>query len=544
VICSAALCASLSLSILYFTGGKMNLTMVMLPTLIFILGVSGCVHIVNYYRKASTMGYGLRSADQAMKDAYYPVTLSALTTAAGMASLGVSRVTPIRLFGFYSAISVIASLVVVLLVLPAALYLLKGRISRWFSNQGKMNKRERATGVSRSTSIIVNWVCRSHTMVVIPVLIGVTLLGVGIARLQASVKIQSRFHSRAKILQDYEWLENHIGPMVPMEIVISFNPESVLPLWEKMQIVKKIESAVKQTTEVNASLSVASFEPSISKGTSFSSRVKARTKKEKWLKEFDAFEEGNLVRVRGDISNWRISLRVAALNQIDYGEFLETVHLNVDNQLEHLGQHGVTARLTGGIPLVYKAQHQILSDLLVSFVTAFLFISIIMIFVLKSPRSGLVAMVPNVFPPLVVFGAMGWLGRPIEIGSVMTASVALGIAVDDTIHFLTWYQRGTSEGLSRYKSIRFAFEHCAKAMIDTSLICGLGVAPFLFGIFMPTVNFATLLIVMLFTALLGDLILLPAILAGPAGILFRLKKKSATKNAKPQAEASKIRLNA
>jgi predicted RND superfamily exporter protein len=139
---------------------------------------------------------------------------------------------------------------------------------------------------------------------------------------------------------------------------------------------------------------------------------------------------------------------------------------------------------------------------------------------------------------------MGWLGRPIEIGSVMTASVALGIAVDDTIHFLTWYQRGTSEGLSRYKSIRFAFEHCAKAMIDTSLICGLGVAPFLFGIFMPTVNFATLLIVMLFTALLGDLILLPAILAGPAGILFRLKKKSATKNAKPQAEASKIRLNA
>jgi predicted RND superfamily exporter protein len=223
-------------------------------------------------------------------------------------------------------------------------------------------------------------------------------------------------------------------------------------------------------------------------------------------------------------------LRVAALNDIDYGGFLETVNQNVRNQLEYLNQPGVSAVLTGGIPLVYKAQHQIMSDLLISFITAFLFISIILIFVLKSVRSGLVAMVPNVFPPLVVFGAMGWMGKKIEIGSVMTASVALGIAVDDTIHFLTWFRRGTMEGLSRYKSIRFAFEHCAKAMIDTSLICGLGVAPFLFGVFMPSVNFATLLIVMLFTALLGDLILLPALLAGPAGILFRVKKNKKAVN--------------
>ena len=137
-------CAAMSLAILYFTGGKMNLTMVMLPTLTFVLGVSGCVHMVNYYRKASTMGFGLRSADQAMQDAAYPVTLSAVTTAIGLLSLGVSRVTPIRLFGFYSALSVIASVVVVLVVMPAALHLLKGRISRWFSPQGK--KRQTGTG--------------------------------------------------------------------------------------------------------------------------------------------------------------------------------------------------------------------------------------------------------------------------------------------------------------------------------------------------------------------------------------------------------------
>ena len=120
---------------------------------------------------------------------------------------------------------------------------------------------------------------------------------------------------------------------------------------------------------------------------------------------------------------------------------------------------------------------------------------------------------------------MGWLGYSIEIGSVMTASVALGIAVDDTLHFLTWFRRGTSEGLSRYSSIRYAFEHCAKAMIDTSLICGLGALPFVFGVFMPTIKFAMMLTILLLVSLLGDLILLPAILAGPAGKLFCLERK-------------------
>ena len=157
-------------------------------------------------------------------------------------------------------------------------------------------------------------------------------------------------------------------------------------------------------------------------------------------------------------------------------------------------------------------------------------------FVLKSIRAGLIAMVPNIFPPVVVFGTMGWLGYSIEIGSVMTASVALGVAVDDTIHFLTWFRRGTKNGLSRYASIRFAFQHCAKAMIDTSLICGLGVFPFLFSIFMPTAKFALMMGVLLLTALVGDLFLLPAILAGSAGKLFAKKNfpKSMLKKGRQQ----------
>ena len=525
VLLFSGICSAISLSILYWTGGEMNLTMIMLPTLTFILGVSGCVHMVNYYRKAAMLGYGMRAADQAMSEGMYPIFMSSITTAVGLLSLATSSVKPIQAFGFYVACGIIASTFVVLLVLPSALYQLRGRISKRFATDGAMQKRERTTGVSRSTSSLLNWVCRRHGWVVLPVLFTVVVLSLGIFKLKASVKLQNRFASRTKIIADYRWLEDRLGPLVPMEVEIRFDPSVKLSRWEQMQLVQSIERTVKRSTDVNATLSAATFEPYVPSGRSVMDRVNRQAKIDLWNENFDSLIDAKLVYVNNGENYWRISLRVAALNDIDYGDFLETVTLNVNQQIDHFRIDGVSAKLTGGIPLIYKAQHQILRDLMVSFLTAFLIITLLMIIVLRSVQAGIVAMVPNVFPPLVVFGAMGWFDFSIAMGSVMTASVALGIAVDDTLHFLTWYRRGTVEGLSRFASIRHAFEHCAKAMIDTSVICSLGVAPFLFGVFMPTAKFAALLMIMLMTALPGDLILLPAMLAGPVGILFRLRRK-------------------
>ncbi len=524
VLVFSVYCAAISLAILFYTGGRMNLTMVMLPTLTFIMGVSASVHMANYYRKALALGMGQLAADAAVNDGGWPVMLSSLTTAVGLMSLGTSQVVPIKLFGLYSALGVLCGLPVVLLVMPAAMYMCHGTV---IGRDPKkfIAKREQVSGVSRNTSIVVNWVCRSHWWVVIPSLAALVALSIGITKLKASVKLQNRFAARTQILQDYNWLENNLGPLVPMEVVLRFGKENELSLWQQMELVAAVESGIERTTAVNATYSAATFRPPVSRGSGVVGKMRKKLVINKWENELYSLENANLMRRKKDENLWRISLRVAALNDIDYGEFLKSVQRNVDNQLWHFQQPGLSVVLTGGIPLVYQAQHQILYDLAKSFCTAFIIITFILIFVLGNIRAGLIAMIPNVFPPLVVFGAMGWLGFAIEIGSVMTASVALGIAVDDTIHFLTWYRRGTEEGKSRYKSIQFAFDHCAKAMIDTSLICGFGVAPFLFSVFMPTVRFSQLMCVLLMTALAGDLILLPAILAGPAGILFRLKSR-------------------
>ncbi len=175
---------------------------------------------------------------------------------------------------------------------------------------------------------------------------------------------------------------------------------------------------------------------------------------------------------------------------------------------------------TGMVPLVYKTQRQLLISLNQSIFWATVLIAIVMMFLLKSPMAGLISMIPNVFPIVIIFGALGWLGIKVDIGIMMSASVALGVAVDDTIHFLTWFRRGIKIGLGRIQAVMLAYDRCATAMLQTTLIGGLGLAVFATSTFTPTQQFGYLMISMLGAALIGDLLLLPALLASPLGVFF------------------------
>lgn len=211
----------------------------------------------------------------------------------------------------------------------------------------------------------------------------------------------------------------------------------------------------------------------------------------------------------------------------------------------------ITTMYTGIIPIVYKAQRSLLQSLIESIGLAFVMISLVMMLLLrdwKSPvgpnnllniRGGMISMLPNVFPIVMVFGFMGhmnrWYGGTadcflVDIGSMMTASVAMGVAVDDTIHFLNWYRYALDKGLPRKKAIKEAYARVATAMTQTTLIGGFGLSAFALSTFTPTQRFGVLMLILLVMALVGDLILLPALLAGPLGKYFGKER--------PQAEGS------
>lgn len=183
--------------------------------------------------------------------------------------------------------------------------------------------------------------------------------------------------------------------------------------------------------------------------------------------------------------------------------------------------------VTGGVPVVYKAQNQLLDDLKVSFLTAFLIIGLILVCLFRSFRCGLLAVYPSLLPVIFVFGIVGWIDLRVEMGTMLTGSAALGIAVDNTVHFITWYRIGHQRGMDRKEATRLAYRKCGSAMFQTSSVCSLGLVTYMISPFIPTIYFSFFMCALLFSALFSDLTVLPAILLSGWGKIFLRSVKPA-----------------
>lgn len=179
---------------------------------------------------------------------------------------------------------------------------------------------------------------------------------------------------------------------------------------------------------------------------------------------------------------------------------------------------------TGVVPIVYKAQRTLLDSLIESTFWSFITITPLMMFISRSIWGGLVAMLPNVLPVLMVFGGMGWLKIEVDVGSMMTASIALGVAVDDTIHYLNWYREELDRLKDRKLAILAAYKHCATPTFQAAIISGLGLSVFALSTFTPTQRFGYLMLVILWMGVVAELIFFPALLAGPLGVVFKPRK--------------------
>jgi predicted RND superfamily exporter protein len=188
---------------------------------------------------------------------------------------------------------------------------------------------------------------------------------------------------------------------------------------------------------------------------------------------------------------------------------------------------GFSAKYTGMVPLVYKTQHELINGLTSSLVMAFFLIAFVFVVILRSAPAALIAMLPNIFPVVVIFGYMAWAGILVDVGTMMTASVALGVAVDDTMHYLTWFSEGVATGMKPKEAALNAYRRCAPAMTQSTLIAGLGLFSFAFSTFVPTQRFGILMLAILSVALIGDLIFLPALLTcKPFGRFFLRRRLS------------------
>lgn len=497
----------LCLTLVYYWGIPMNAILILMPPLIFVLTIAAGVHLVNYYLDESSLRDVQGATQRAILAGWFPSVLAAATTAIGLASLLVSRVEPIRAFGGFATVGVLSTLILLFLVLP-------GVMERWPQSADANHPRAR-----RLDDFWARWsqfVIRRASIICVIALLLMVALGWGLRRVETSVKLRDLFSPRDRILADYAWLEDHIGPMVPVEVVVHFRADSRMTFAHRLQLVEAVAARVGELADVGGVMSAVTFALPAREGGGarqvfWTSVNRSRFRRARYLYEDTSRQ------------SWRVAARVPALSDLEYGQFLDRLKSQVAPVTDAFSRQagepiGVT--VTGAIPLIYQTQRILLSDLIRSFVAAFAIVGVMMMIVLRSVRAGLLVMIPNVFPTILVFGLMGWLRIPIDIGSVMTASIALGISVVDTVHFLTWFRREVSAGRAPLAAVRRAYSHCATAMMQTSLICGVGMLVFVFTSFVPASRFAWMVFVLLMAALAGDLVILPAILAGPLGRQF------------------------
>jgi predicted RND superfamily exporter protein len=676
VLCSATSAAA-ALAVIWATGETVDAIVLSMPSLVYVLAISGAVHFINYYKDAAQ--HGLNGAtERAVAHAIKPAILCSVTTAIGLLSLWFSELVPIQKFGLYSATGVMILNVVLFLILPSTLHLL--RFAKRWEVEADPSKPSASTKVaSQSTEpetftlseriwgAFSGYIVKHHVAVSIASLVLCIGMGIGLTRTRTSIDLLELFDSKARILTDYQWLEKNLGMLVPLEIVLEFDRESLaktdesnseprledlgrLTFLERMETTQRIQEVIAQRFGekglgwVGRSMSAATFAPSMpGKGASTWKFNERRIYNNTLNSKRADFERSGFLRT--DTSNgnelWRISLRVAAFQGIDYGTFVHDLseavnpvieahgdrvqilrrlaswtgdvkfagkkvvlwdpvisgegaeeaqaygkiradeistlltnarikvsratadtklmprtqieslndvcdavvmvgafsnsdapllgsslsnvidlHPDAKNKDSLMPDHWLTSVYTGVVPIVYKAQRALLQSLMESTLWSFLMITPLMIFVSRSFRAGLVAMIPNVLPVIFIFGLMGWLGIAIDIGSMMTASIALGVAVDDTIHFLSWFRGNVLTMRNRKAAIIASYRQCGTPTLQAACISGLGLSVFAFSTFTPTQRFGWLMLTILIAGVIAELVMLPAILAGPLGSVF------------------------
>jgi predicted RND superfamily exporter protein len=718
--------ALMSLALVWWCGSSVDAIMMSMPSLVYVLGLSGAAHIMNYYHDAVEL-HGHRGApERAIAHGWKPAFLCEVTTAIGLVTLVTSELVPIRKFGIFSALGVMVMFVVMLTYLPAALEIwpqkprkrpVQGDDSSWIDRF-----------LDSFWQRLGGWIINHHGLVAISCTLIIAAFGYGIIYMRTSVNLLKMFHSEAKIIKDYAWLEENLGQLVPMEVVVRVPKNEQRPsnaeltqlqeersadgtptarkaeiekivqesqfqlsFLERMELAARVQNLIEEEfgstgrNVVGRAISAATFvRPLPDAGGSTSTYLKRSTTSGRLQAHREDFLHSDYLRVtkQDETELWRISLRVGATKGVDYGAFVSELQQTVepvinaqreraailrqiDQQKRQAGKrdvaligskvlllgmpigvtagktiskaaaqeasasdaqpltladsvdqhrifartlldlltnarlrletatteggklpakiadklanydcvivvgdvpgldfanlkqsvplivdvrdhkytpgaaqrtawqanpHSVAAVYTGVVPIVYKAQRLLLESLVQSTFWSVITITPLLMWIARSFSAGTVAMLPNVLPIVMVFGGMGWFGVDVDVGSMMTASIALGVAVDDTIHYLNWFREELDRVADRKKAILAAYKHCATPTLQAALISGLGLSVFAISTFTPTQRFGVLMLVILWLGAVAELIYFPALLAGPLGMVFKPRQKTGTKD--------------
>lgn len=486
---------NLTLTIVKIIGGESNFILGAMSVMVMVFTLAICVHFLQYHRTCRDEPDALGAA---MKMAWKPCFLATLTTTIGLVSLTINDIAPVQQFGVAAAIGCIVALFTGLGITPAALAVWSPREVTQRASSG--------FGVR-----IVNGILNHSRKVALAAGLVFAVTTIGLLRVESRIDPLDFLPSDSKVLGDVHRVEKNLVNLNSVEAVIDFGDRD-MPFVEKLAECRRIEGLIRSHPNVQFTISPAMFFPKKMPEGAFEMASLLGRADQRRANNADYIADGDRL--------WRISARMTTTSRISRTETLD--------ELAQLTA-GEPVSLTGIAPLLEEAQQSIFDGFWESFAMAFAIITVVMIVSLRSLKTGLVAMIPNLAPIAIVFGTLGLVGIPVDIGMMMTASIALGIAVDGTFHFLVHYNLRYVKTKNSAAASRDALLQTGAPIFKAAVIAAVGMLALTLSSFTPTARFGLMMAMLLVAALVGDLILLPALLA------LRPAKESADES---QAEAA------
>jgi predicted RND superfamily exporter protein len=505
---SIALGLWLFMGFLGFIGAELTAISALFPVIMLIVGSSDVIHIFSKYVDELNAG---REKTDAMRVTIQEIGMAtfmtSFTTAIGFASLATSRLGTIQSFGLQAAAGVMIAYVTVLLFTTSVLsYFPKEKIIKqnynvafWNGFLNKLiriifNRRKLIFGASLVCSILFIW---------------------GIQLIETNYKIIDNLPKGAKVTRDFLFFEKNYAGFRPMEYAIMMKDTHSIYDFEAMKSLHRLEQKIRSYDAVRTSTSVASMCGTIYNtlhrdtlgSRAFPTDEALYNESLSILKS--TLKDAEKALVSNDGQKARISCRMQDVGADSIKTITKEIHdwynFSADTSLFIIKETGT------GVILDKNATY-VIENLIQGLGVSLLIIGLMMGLLFKSPTMVIIALIVNIIPLLFGGAFIGFAGIQLDAGIAIMFSVIFGIAVDDTIHYLSRYKLCIQQGLPKEDAIRRTTLETGKAIIYTSIILFFGFLNLIFSASPPTFTIGLLISFTLFSALIADLFLLPALI--------------------------------
>lgn len=503
-------------------------TMLMLTVmLILAVGTADAIHILSgylYFRKRNEDHQ--QALAHAFKKSALACLLTTITTMIGMLALTLTQIVHIKVFGFMSAFGVGLAFLFTIFWLPLMLDL-------WAPASRKRDSKEtRLAGLGRAIPDFSFYLQRilegvmpiveRHRYLIIAVFLGIfgTCL-YGATQVMVDSNIIEQFKEGTRIRKTYELVDKNMMGTQNLEIFFemgeanAFQDPEVLKALDRMQarIEDKYDLVVRTSSLADV---VKDAYQTLNEDREEMYRIpdNERMLSQTLFMFNNANPEDRRKLVSDDYSKSHVSVQLYNEGSYRYTRMFEQMREDIDRTVQELKQSypDMTVSITGGLALIMEFSHYITWSQIRSLVMVIAVISIVLIFVFGSMRAGLISIIPNLIPATITFGLLGLLGIALDADTMIIAPVIIGIAVDDTIHFITHYRAEVLIDGDVVRSLTDTIKEVGQAITFTTLILGLGFSIMAFSSHMGTSNMGRFGTLAIFVALLCDLFMLPAMI--------------------------------